>query len=182
MAVRKFQLSDVEARELALAFENCRNADTKIRFQAVRLYGQGYPVTQIQDICGCHQRSLLRWCSDYQQGGIAALTDHRKGGNRAKLSSCQIQRVEHLLHGYTPAQLLGKDAWVGDGQFWTVPDVTFVPERDYALTYQSRASYQSVLRKCGLSYQRPVPASCQAVQVAQRFQGDGLRGGAGKKS
>jgi winged helix-turn-helix protein len=44
---------------------------------------------------------------------------------------------------------------VGEGSFWSVPDVACLLERDYGVTYQSLTSYRSLLKKCELSYQRP---------------------------
>jgi len=157
MATRKFHLSDSEACELVLAFQNCRQGDTKIRYQAVRLYGQGYPLAQIQDICGCTPRSLLHWCHAYRHGGITALTDQRKGGNRAKLHPAQIQRVEQLLHRYTPAQLLGKDnaTGPGEGTHWNRTDLARLVEQEYGVVFQTNTSYYQLLAKCGMTYQRP---------------------------
>lgn len=155
MNPRLFRLSEAEANELQAAYVQCQNADAKTRYQAVRLYGLGYAVEQIQDICGCTPRSLLRWCAAYQARGITALLDHRQGGNRARLTPEQIEAVQHQLHRYTPAQLLGKDACVGEGQFWTVLDVACLLQRDYGVLYQSRTSYRTLLTKCDFSYQRP---------------------------
>jgi hypothetical protein len=49
--------------------------------------------------------------------------DQRKGGNHAKLSAVQIELICELLHTYTPAQLFALDECVGDGEYWTVPDL-----------------------------------------------------------
>lgn len=157
MAVRKFHLSDAEASELISAFQHCRHAGTKTRLQAVRLYGQGYPVAQIQDICACNQRTLLRWCADYQQGGIAALTDQRQGGNRARLKPEQIHQIQRQLHQYTPAQLLGKDNTTGpgEGSYWNVADVARLLEQEYGVVFRTNTSYYQLLAKCGMTYQRP---------------------------
>jgi len=155
MNPRLFCLSKAEANELQAAYMHCQNADAKTRYQAVRLYGVGYSVEQIQDICACTPRSLLRWCAAYQARGITALLDHRQGGNRARLTPEQIEAVQIKLHRYAPAQLLGKDACVGEGQFWTVADVACLLKQDYQLTYQSLTSYRALLKKCDFSYQRP---------------------------
>ncbi len=155
MRTRSFHLSEEQANELYAAYLHCRDADTRTRYQAVRLYGRGYPVRQIQDICGCSRTSLSQWARAYKGGGLTALLDHRLGGNRAKLKPEQIERLHNQLHQYTPARLLGRQACVGDGQFWTLPDVTHLLERDYGVSYQSLRSYRSLLKKCELSYQRP---------------------------
>lgn len=157
MATRKFHLSDTQIQELIAAFQSSQNSDAKTRFQAVRLYGQGYPVEQIKDICQCRRRSLQQWCADYQQGGIASLTDQRKGGNRALLKTEQIKRIEQQLHQYTPAQLLGKDEATGpdEGTYWNLTDVARLLKQEYGVVFQTNASYYQLLAKCQMTYQRP---------------------------
>jgi transposase len=155
MRTRPFRLSDEQAHALQAAFLHCQDADTKTRYQAVRLYGSGYAVEQIIDICACTPRSLLRWCKAYKEGGLVALLDHRQGGTRAKLGPEQLEVVQNQLHRYTPAQLLGRQACAGDGQFWTVGDLATLLQRDYGVVYQSPTSYRELLTKCDFSYQRP---------------------------
>ena len=155
MRPRTFRLTEAEATELQDAFQHCPDARAKTRYQAVRLYGTGYSVEHITDICVCHRTSLAEWTHAYRQRGLSALLDHRLGGNRARLKPEQIEAVQTKLHRYTPAQLLGRDGCVGDGQFWTVPEVARLLEGEYGVTYQSRTSYQTLLQTCGLSYQRP---------------------------
>jgi transposase len=156
MNTRSLRLTQAEADELQEAYRYCQNPMTKTRFQAIRLYATGYHVKQIQvkqieDICGCTARSLLNWTRAFQQGGLTALLDHRRGGNRARLKPEQIEAVQNQLHGYTPAQLLGRDHCTGDGQFWTPSDLARLLEREYGVLYQSRTSYETLLQKCGLS-------------------------------
>ena len=152
---RNFSLTDAEADRLHAAYLHCDDADTKIRYQATRLYGIGYNVEQILDICGCSRRSLVNWIRTYKERGLTALVDHRLGGNHARLKPPQIEAVQNQLHRYTPAQLLGRDACMGDGQFWTVPDLAQLLERDYGVVYQSPTSYRTLLATCDFSYQRP---------------------------
>ncbi len=67
----------------------------------------------------------------------------------------QIEAVANQLHTYTPLQLLGKTACPGEGQFWSVPDLARFLKKDYGIVYDSTTSYRSLLKKCGMSYQRP---------------------------
>lgn len=155
MKHRLFYLLPEETCELQAAYLHCQNANTKIRYQAVRLYGTGYAVAQILDISACSRTRLMCWVAAYNKVGITALVDHRSGGNRAALKPEQIEAVQNQLHTYTPAQLLGKELAQGEGFFWTVADLRCLLERDYKLTYESQTSYRTLLAKCGLSYQRP---------------------------
>ena len=155
MKPRAFRLTEAEAAELQTAFQHCQDAKAKTRYQAVRLYGNGYAVEQIQDICGCIPRNLSNWVRAYRQRGLTTLLDHRLGGDRARLRHNQIEAVQSQLHRYTPAQSLGRDNCLGDGQFWTVPDLARLLEYGYGVAYESLTSYRTLLQKCGLSYQRP---------------------------
>ncbi len=155
MRPRTFCLSEPEALALQSAYLHCHEADSKIRYQAVRLYGLGYAVSQIQDICACSRTRLMEWVRAYKDRGLTALLDHRQGGNRARLRPDQIEVISNQLHTYTPPQLLGKTASLGEGQFWSIPDLARLLERDYGIVYDSPTSYRSLLKKCGMSYQRP---------------------------
>lgn len=155
MNVSKFSLTEVEANALQAAYLHMQNAQTKIRFQAVRLFGLGYSVEETLSICGGSRSSLYEWARLYQQSGLSALLDHRQGGNYAKLHPQQIEAIHNQLQTYTPAQLLGQKACIGLGQFWTRGDLALLVERDYGVVYQSQTSYYSLLAKCGLSLQYP---------------------------
>ncbi len=120
MRPRTFRLTEAEATELQEAFQHCHDARAKTRYQAVRLYGTGYRVEHILDVCACNRTSLLEWAHAYRQRGLSALLDHRQGDNRALLTAEQVEAVQTRLHRYTPAQLFGHDRCVGSGLFWTV--------------------------------------------------------------
>jgi transposase len=155
MSKRIFRLTEEQANELHAAYLHCRNADTKTRYQAVRLYGLGYAVAQIKDICGCSTSSLMQWCRAYREHDLSALVDHRQGGNRARLKPAQIAALHNQLHTYTPAQLLGPENNAADGQFWNLADVAVLLARDYGVKFASPTSYRTLLHHCDFSYQRP---------------------------
>lgn len=127
----------------------------KMRYQAVRLYGIGYAAEEVIEITGCSRRRLLAWCSSYRQYGVAGLVDRRVGGNSAKLSGNEVEVVQVKLHQYRPNQLLRSDEYSGSGEFWTVSDLAVWLEREFDVVYRSATSYRSVLKRCGLSRQRP---------------------------
>ena len=154
MAKRKFALTPEQDNELKAAYSQCRNSLTKIRYQAVRLYGTGYRVEEIENITGCSRPSLMEWCRAYRQLGVAGLVDKRRGGNRAFLTPSELEQVQQQLESYTPHQLLGAECY-GDGQFWTVPDLAKLVKHDYGITYKSASSYRLVFDRCDFSCQRP---------------------------
>jgi transposase len=169
MARRRFQLIPEQVQELTYAYTCCKDGPTRTRYQAVRLYGTGYPVKEVMEITGCSRPILMEWCRKYRAVGIPALADQRVGGNRARLSPEQIAELTTQLHLYTPADLFGKTAATLEGQFWTVPDLQRAMEQWYGVSYQSPSSYLRYFDLCGFSYQRPagVYKSRSETQVAE---------------
>jgi transposase len=154
MAKRKFKLTAAERKELLRAYRVCKDAATRTRYQAVRLYGEGYAEKEIEQITGCNRTSLMEWCRAYREDHSQGLVDKRVGGNRAKLSTLQIEELQQMLHQYTPKERLGPKASTADGQFWTVEDLALGVQERYGVEYRSRTSYSSLLRFCGFSYQK----------------------------
>jgi transposase len=155
MAKRKFTLTTEQDKELKAAYYQSQDGQTKIRYQAVRLYGQGYRVSEIEEITGCSRLSLMEWCRNYGQTGVVGLVDKRAGGNRAKLSHNQLEHLKEQLENYTPRQLLGQEECYGHGQFWSVPDLAKLVKRNYGVIYKSATSYRSLFEQCHFSCQRP---------------------------
>ncbi len=154
MGTRNFKLKDKEAEAVQVAYLNSQDGATRTRYQAVQLYGMGYAVAAIMDICGCSQRSLQEWCQRYRNEGLSGLLDQRAGGNRARLLAVEVEELSQLLQRYTPSQLLGAEMSSGNGQFGTLSDLAqFVAQR-YTVRYQSLTSYRTLLARCGFSYQR----------------------------
>ena len=110
MARRRFQLTQEQVQELTDAYTCCKNGPTRTRYQAVRLYGTGYPCEEVMEITRCGRPTLMEWCRKYLASGIAALTDQRRGGNRSLLSPVQIEQLKVRLHLYTPADLFSNTA------------------------------------------------------------------------
>jgi transposase len=157
MSRERTVLTAEQVTELQVAYDRCRDGDTKIRFQSVRLYGTGMATAEILAIAGCSRSSLMNWTRSYQEMGIAGLVDKRVGGNSAKLAPYQVERLHDQLQSYLPEQLLGsgpKSSPVS-GQYWTVADLAHLLERDYGVVYKSLTSYRSLLKQCGLSRQKP---------------------------
>jgi transposase len=155
MARRQFTLSDTQEASLQQAYLRTNDGPTRTRYQAVRLYGLGYPVAQIQEITGCSRTSLLEWCRRYHTDGRTGLVDGRVGGNRAKLTPAQRQTVRASLHQYTPRQLFGPATATPEGQFWSIPDLKRAVQQWFGITWSSPTCYASLLADCDFTYQRP---------------------------
>lgn len=158
MRQRTFTLSDQAVRALEAAYQATNNGAERTRLQAVRLYGQGYKFEQIQTICGVARSSLMDWCRAFRRDGITALSDHRTGGNSAKLSSDQVADLSSKLRLYTPRSLFGPDTATPDGSVWTVPDLKRAVAFWYDVTYQSLTSYYTLFERCKFSYHQPAIA------------------------
>lgn len=153
MSRQRNLLTQEQVRELQVAYDGCREGDTKIRFQAVRLYGTGMATADILIIAGCSRSSLMNWNRSYHEMGIAGLFDKRMGGNSAKLEPWQVERLQAQVEQYTPEQLFGSASF--GGSFWTVPDLARWLAQEYGIEYKSATSYRSLLKRCGLSRQKP---------------------------
>jgi transposase len=158
MKPRTFQLSDTDARAMMAAYEATNDGPYRTRLQAVRLYGLGYTTTDITTITGCARSSLMDWCRAYGAGGVTALTDHRTGGNHAKLSHEQIADLSTKLRLYTPCSLFGSQTASADGQTWTVVDLVQAVTFWYGVTYKSTVSYYSLFDRCDFRYLQPAKA------------------------
>ena len=154
MAIRTFTLTETQTAALRQAYERTKDGPTRTRYQAVRLYGLGYPVAQIAEITGCRRTSLMDWRRLYRAHGAAGLVDRRVGGNRAKLTPDQRDVVRANLHQYTPRQLFGPTTTTPTGQFWTMPDLKRAVQEWFGVTWSSPSSYLALLADCGFSYQR----------------------------
>lgn len=150
MAKRKFTLTDKEQQRLRNAYELSKDVLARTRYQAVRLYGGGYAVSEIEAITGCRRSSLMEWCQDYRKNGVAGLVDKRLGGNSAKLSKMQVEDLGYRLHQYTPRDLFGPEA----GQYWNVSDLARAIMKWYAVEYRSLSSYLRMFGLCDFSYQK----------------------------
>jgi transposase len=96
----------------------------------------------------------MNWWRHYREQGVSGLEDRRNGGNHTKLTPEQKSGVRELLHTYTPAQLLGPESALADGQFWSVADLVTLLMQRYQVQYSSPTSYRTLFKQCGFSYQR----------------------------
>jgi transposase len=148
------KLSIEQVNELQVAQDKSPDAASAMRFQAVRLYGAGYPVETIKTICRCSRPSLMEWNRKYHTGGLATLLDQRQGGNRALLSHAALEALQRTLHQYQPHQLFAASEYEGEGRFWTIATLSRLLERDYGVRYKRVSSYRVLFDKCDFSYQR----------------------------
>ena len=154
MAKRRFKLNEKQTHELQRAYSQAKDGSTRTRLQAVRLYGLGYPVSEILEITGSNRTSLMEWCRKFRQSGAASLGEHRGGPASAKLKPGQVAEIQEKLRPYRPYDLFGPEAHTANGQHWTVEDLAAAVQRWYEVRWKSRTSYHQLFEHCGFSYQR----------------------------
>jgi transposase len=154
MAKRQFHLTPDEISGLWQAYDQADDPQEQRRWQAVRLYGEGWRVSEIEAITGCSETSLRRWARHYRQQGVDGLRSHWRGGNRARLSQAQREQIQALVHQSPPHQVLGRHQRRHDAPFWTVEDLMVVVEEKYGVRWHSRTSYLALMHESGLSVQR----------------------------
>jgi len=154
MSKREFELNEEALTELWMAYDSTEDPKAQRRWQAVRLYGQGRPMADIEGIIGCDKRSVLRWCARYQAEGIGGLESKWRGGNNAKLSDEQRQEVKEKLHNYRPDQILSPEVRISQGAYWTISDLQLAVREWYGVSWQSDTSYRTLMHECGFSLQR----------------------------
>ncbi len=89
MAIRPFMLNEQEGVALRARYDRCKEGATRSRYQAIWMYGTGYPVDEIIQVVGCSRSSLMNWRRTYLDRGAEGLEDERVGGNRSKLTAAQ---------------------------------------------------------------------------------------------
>ena len=154
MAKRKFQITAEQETELKTAYKHSDDTALSKKVLAIRMYGKGHPVKTILDLMGCTRATLLVWCRQYSQFGLAGLIDQRKGGNHHKLTPAQKADLRERLHRYRPRQILGETTATAAGEHWTTADLKQVIQKWYQVTYRSPTSYWMIMIESGLSYQR----------------------------
>jgi putative transposase len=154
MATRKFQLTENEKQRFEQAERQTRDAYELRRLQAVRLYGSGIPTGEITRLIQASERRIREWRQKYGQQGLAGLKSQWQGENALKLSREQRADLKQRVQQYRPDQVMSVDVRISRGQFWTGSDLQIMVKEWYEVEYNTLDSYRTLLRECGLSYQR----------------------------
>lgn len=149
MAKRQLTLTEQEIGQFRQAETQTRNVRELRRLQALRLYGTGIPLKEIQNITGAGGSTIRQWAMVYRAEGLAGLRSKLDGKNANKLTDKQREQIKQRLHQYRPV-----DLHLSSREYWTVSDLQVVVEQWFGVTYQHVGSYHNLLHKCGFSYQR----------------------------
>ncbi len=154
MAKRRFQLTETDKQAFEQAEGQTRDACALRRLQALRLYGTGTPMPDLQRLLPVSDRRLREWSQKYRQAGLAGLKSQWQAENALKLSREQRVDVQQRLQHYRPEQVMAADVRLSQGQFWTVSDLQIGVKSGDAVEYRTPGWYRTLLHECGLSYQR----------------------------
>jgi transposase len=158
MAERKFRLTADQVQALIDAYRNCRDGPGRTRYQAVRLYGTGYPLREVLRITGCTRSSLMDWCRRFRREGVAGLLDRRRGGNNAKLGREQVRDLAARLSTCTPTEAARDHPSGVRPPEWTVRDLRLAVESWYGVRYRSTSSYHRLFSAVGFQYDDGIQA------------------------
>src|SRR5260221_2233945 len=149
MAKRKFELTDEAQAAFEQAERETRDAYELKRLQAVRLYGSGIATTQITRLVQAGERRIREWTHKYEQQGLVGLKSAWQGENALKLSREQRADLKQRLHQYRPEQVMGREARISRGQFWTINDLPMVVEAWDGVGSLTPESYHPPVDECG---------------------------------
>jgi putative transposase len=149
MAKRQLQLTAAEIGQFRQAEAQTRNVHELKRLQAIRLYGSGVPLTDIQQLVGAGESTIRQWAMAYRAEGLAGLRSKWQGQNANKLTDPQRQQIREYLQQYRPV-----DLHLSVGEYWTVSDLRVAVEQWFGVVYADETSYQTLLHQSGFSYQR----------------------------
>lgn len=149
MAKRQLHLTEQEIEQFRDAEARTRDVHELKRLQAIRLYGTGMALVDIQHITGAGESTIRQWAMAYRAEGLSGLRSKWHGQNANKLSDEQRQQIKQRLQQYRPV-----DLQLSSGEYWTVSDLRVAVEQWFGVVYQDETSYQTLLHKSGFSYQR----------------------------
>jgi transposase len=121
----------------------------QLRIRAVGQIEQGAHPEEIAAALGMTRAAVYGWLAKYREGGLAALKARPVPGRPSKLSGSQLKRLSTMVVGNDPRQLQFVFA------LWTRAMVRELIRREFGVRL-SEVSVERLLRKLGLSPQRPL--------------------------
>jgi len=94
---KTYQISAEEAAEIKTARKNVRGKLADKRLHAVQLRGEGMKNPEIAEKLDTSAKVVNHWVSAYVKGGIEALLDKKRGGNRRNMT---FEEEEALLEPF----------------------------------------------------------------------------------
>lgn len=94
---RKLQIEwHEDAERLGALYRAEKDTQNRKRLHALWLVRQGRALTEVAAIIGVHYRTIQEWLAWYRQGGVAAVLNHRHGGERDRESRLSAEQEAEL--------------------------------------------------------------------------------------
>jgi transposase len=120
----------------------------KRRFQAIRLFEQGWNQSEIARQVKVVRQTVARWVQQYRAQGRRALRKAGRAGRKPRLSEKQRHQLKKLL-------LAGPERLGYETPLWTCPRVAHLIEQEFGVRYHEGHVWKLLVR-LGWSPQRPV--------------------------
>jgi|SRR5690625_2571506 len=130
-----------------------------LRFRAIEQVEAGAHPEDVSVSLGMNPKTVYKWLAEYREGGKEALAKKPVPGRPPKLSGAALRKLYTLIVGQDPRQL--------EFEFglWTREMIRTLIDREFGVSL-SVASVGRLLRKLGLSPQRPVHRAYQQDPAA----------------
>jgi transposase len=125
-----------------------------LRLRSVAQIEDGAHPEEVAAALGLHRSTVFGWVARYREGGKGALKARPVPGRPPKLGGAQLARLYGLIVGKDPRQMQFEFA------LWTREMVREVIRREFGVRL-TVVSAGRLLRKLGLSPQRPLHRACQ---------------------
>jgi transposase len=129
----------------------------KRRFQAIRLFEQGWNQSEIARQVKVVRQTVARWVQQYRAQGRRALRKAGRAGRKPRLSEKQRHQLKKLL-------LVGPERLGYETPLWTCPRVAHLIEQEFGIRYHEGHVWK-VLVRLGWSPQWPVGRARERNEV-----------------
>jgi transposase len=121
----------------------------RLKAQAVFMASKDIAVTDIADIVGRKERTVILWLRDWNNRRSASLlTGHTDNTNAGKLTLEQKEEIQQILQ--SPPSDFGLPK-----EFWDVPQLKEYVQSQFSVVYESDQSYHFLLKFSNLSFKYP---------------------------
>lgn len=137
--------SQTEQAEIPTNFNDWREYR---RFQAWRLYEQGWAQTKIADALDVTDGAVSQWLKTVREDGLSALRSNPDGGPKPRITEEELAQLPELLEQ-------GPAAYGFRGEIWTRARVGEVIKQKFGVTY-SDSHVGRLLAKINWTRQKPM--------------------------
>ncbi|SPF52235.1 conserved hypothetical protein [Candidatus Desulfosporosinus infrequens] len=138
-----------ELQNIIDAMKSTNNRRMFERYQAVKLYLEGYLIIQIAEIIGRNRITVSTYIHTYLAEGLSGLKISYSQGRPSFLTESQKQQVKHLVSEQRP-----EDVGFPAEMNWTCPLLREWIKRQFKIQYTDRGVLK-LLKELGFSCTRP---------------------------